>query len=276
MPPHKIFLTGFLSVVLLAGCAKTQLPPTTAAAPAQTRPEWEKYFRAFNVTGAFVLYDLNRNQSIRYNPARCAARFIPASTFKIMNALVGLETGVIPDADYVIKWDGTHYDIPEWNQDHTLRTATQQSVVWYYQELARRVGKEKVQHYVDAVNYGNRDLSGRIDSFWLDGGLRISPDEQVDFLKRLYQGDLPFSARTMNIVKDILVLEKTDAYTLSVKTGWAQRVSTQIGWWVGYVETRDNVYFFANNFESSAPDANFGAAREGITRDILRELGLIQ
>jgi beta-lactamase class D len=264
----------FLMVMVLAGCIQA-----TSAAPtpvSSTRPEWEKYFQAVNVKGAFVLYDLNRNQTIRYNPERCATRFIPASTFKIMNALIGLETGIIPDADYVIPWDGTRYDIPNWNQDHTLRTAMQNSVVWYYQELARRVGKEKMQHYIDEAGYGNRDISGAIDSFWLDGGLRISPDEQIDFLKRLYQGNLPFSKRTMDIVKEMLVLEKTQAYTLSVKTGWAQRVNLQVGWWVGYVEIQGDVYFFANNFESSAPDARFGPAREEITRAILRELGLIK
>jgi len=265
----------FFLAMLLAGCIKP-IPPAAPVPASSTRPEWEKYFQAFNVTGGFVLYDLKRNQTVRYNPERCATRFIPASTFKIMNALVGLETGVIPDADYVIKWDGTHYEIPEWNRDHTLRTAMQNSVVWYYQELARRVGKEKMQQYVDAVGYGNRDISGQIDSFWLDGGLRISPDEQVDFLKRLYQGKLPFAARTMDTVKEILVLEKTASYTLSVKTGWAQRVSLQIGWWVGYVETQGNVVIFANNFESGSPDAKFGPAREEITRSILRELGLIR
>ncbi len=277
MPTNRAhFFPGLLLLaMLLAGC----ITPTHAASPLpalSTRPEWGKYFSAFNVTGAFVLHDLNRNRITRYNPERCATRFIPASTFKIMNAMIGLETGILPDADYVIRWDGTHYAIPEWNRDHTLRTAMQNSVVWYYQELARRVGKDKLQQYVDAVGYGNRDISGRLDSFWLDGGLRISPDEQVEFLKRLYQGKLPFSARAMDTVQEMLVLERTASYTLSAKTGWAQRADVQIGWWVGYVETQGNVYFFANNFESSAPDGRFGAAREDITRSILREQGLLR
>ena len=194
-----------------------------------------------------------------------------------MNSLIGLETGVIPDENYVIKWDGTKYDIPSWNQDHTLKTAIQNSVVWYYQELARRVGKEKMQHYVDAANYGNQDLSGQIDTFWLEGGLRISADEQVGFLKRLYQGQLPFSVRSMNIVKGILVLEKTEAYQLSGKTGSAQRIMPHESWFVGYLETKGNVYFFATNFESSSSDglANGETARQ-INRNILQDLGLLQ
>ena len=250
---------------LLVGCAEPQTKPVSTPTPAkpmpatatvnpvsEVKPELEKYFQGF--MGAFVLYDLNANRYIRYNLERCAARFIPASTFKIMNSLIGLETGVIPDQDYVVKWDGTKYDIPSWNQDHTLKTAIQNSVVWYYQELARRVGNDKMQSYVSATNYGNKNISGNIDTFWLEGGLRISANEQVDFLKRLYQGDLPFSPRSMSIVKDILVLEKTESYKLSGKTGSGQRITPHVGWFVGYVETKGNVYFFASNYASPSPN----------------------
>jgi len=215
---HRLRLAaGFMLVAALwVGCTGTQsqpipAPPSAAATPAaEANPELEKYSQGF--TGAFVLYDLGGNRITRYNPARCATRFLPASTFKIMNSLIGLETGVIPDEDYVIKWDGTRYDISAWNQDHTLKTAIRNSAVWYYQELARRVGKERMQHYVDVAGYGNQDISGQIDTFWLEGGLRISAEEQVGFLKRLYESDLPFSRRSMDIVKDILVLEKTGSY----------------------------------------------------------------
>jgi beta-lactamase class D len=267
--------------VLLVGCAGTQSKlassptssqpaPTTTAVPAsEVRPELEKDFQGFK--GAFVLYDLKGNRYVRYNPERCAERFIPASTFKIMNSLIGLETGVIPDADYVIQWDGTPYDIPAWNQDHTLQTAIQNSVVWYYQELARRVGEKRMQQYVDAADYGNRDISGKIDTFWLEGGLRISAEEQVEFLKRLYKGELPFSQRSMNIVKEILVLEKTDTFQLSGKTGSAQRVTPPVSWFVGYLETKGNVCFFATNIEGS--DGTGDQARE-IAQNILQDLGL--
>ena len=168
------------------------------------------------------------------------------------------------------------YDIPIWNQDHTLKTAIQNSVVWYYQELARRVSTEKMQHYVDLANYGNKDISGKIDTFWLEGGLRISADEQVEFLKRLYQGQLPFSARSMNIVKEILVLDKTASYQLSGKTGSVQRITPHEGWFVGYLETQGNVYFFATNYETSSPDglASGDTARK-ISLDVLKGLGLL-
>jgi beta-lactamase class D len=235
---HRLYFIFCLILmnILLAGCAQTQAmvtstptqnppssPTATASPVSEAKPELEKYFQGAN--GAFVLYDLNNNRYIRYNPERCAQGFIPASTFKIINSLIGLETGVIPDENYVIKWNGTPYEVPAWNQDHTLKSAIKNSVVWYYQELARRGGKEKMQQYVDAVGYGNKDISGKIDTFWLEGGLRISADEQVEFLKRLYQDKLPFSPRSMKIVKEILVLEKTESYQLSGKTGSAQRIN---------------------------------------------------
>jgi beta-lactamase class D len=277
----RLIIGIMLCTTLLAGCAESRSVSTQPLSTATTishvseiKPELEKIFQGYK--GAFVLYDLNENRYIRYNPERCAEQFIPASTFKIMNSLIGLETGVIPDGNYVIKWDGTHNDIPSWNQDHTLKTAIQNSVIWYYQELARRVGREKMQYYVDAAQYGNQNISGQIDTFWLEGELRISADEQVEFLKRLYKGDLPFSQRSMNIVKEILVLEKTESYQLSGKTGSGQRITPHVGWFVGYLETKGNIYFFATNLENSSPDglANGDLARK-ISMDILRDLGLL-
>ena len=232
----------------------------------------ETYFQGF--TGAFVLYDLNNDHYLRYNPERCAERFLPASTFKILNSLIGLETGVIPNENYAIQWDGTQYDIPAWNQDHTLKTAIQNSVVWYYEELARRVGREQMQHYVDAVGYGNQDISGQADAFWLYGALRISADEQIELLKRLYQDELPFSERSLRIVKEILVLEETSAYQLSGKTGAGQMGERHIGWFVGYVIENGNVYFFAANIEGTTWDANGVKAKE-IALDVLRSIGLL-
>lgn len=238
-------------------------------------PSLGAHFDAFGVQGAFVLYDLNQNTYLYYNRARCDERFIPASTFKILNALIALEVGAVADEDEAIPWDGVDRGYDSWNQDHNLRTAMQHSAVWFYQELARRTGREKMQQYVDAVGYGNQDISGAIDTFWLEGGLSISPNEQIDFLKRLYFDDLPFSERSLEIVRDIIVLEETDAYRLSGKSGWAQRVEPQIGWLVGYVERDDNVYFFATNVESAAPDERFGNSKFEITDKIIGDLGLL-
>jgi beta-lactamase class D len=132
-----------------------------------------------------------------------------------------------------------------------------------------------MQKYLDQAGYGNGDMSGAIDSFWLDGGLRISPDEQIDFLRRLAAEQLPFSARSQALVKEMLIVEQTAAYTLRAKTGWVSRFSAQIGWYVGYLERDGHTYFFALNIESAQATPGFVNGREGITRDILKEQNLL-
>jgi len=277
-PSSRLFLSCVLIASSLLGCARTPVsaplisPATTPTVPPfEEKAELQKFFQGYS--GAFVLYDRNNNRYTRYAPQQGAERLLPASTFKILNSLIGLETGVIPDENYVIKWDGTPYPISSWNQDHTLKTAIQNSVVWYYQELARRVGREKMQYYLDLVNYGNKDISGELDNFWLDGSLKISADEQVELLKRLYREQLPFSQRTMRIVKEILVLEDTPTYRLSGKTGTGIG-EMNVGWFVGYLQEKDNVYFFATNIKDASPEASGPKAKE-ITRAILQELGLL-
>ena len=142
-------------------------------------------------------------------------------------------------------------------------------MVWFYQDLARRIGEERMQHYVDEVGYGNQDISGGIDRFWLDGGLRITSEQQIDVLRRLYHDELPFSQRAMDIVKDILIKEKTHAYVLRAKTGWAG----QTGWLVGYLEQNGNVYFFATTIAIMKSDDT--RAREAVTQAVLKHLGLL-
>jgi len=241
----------------------------------EEKPEWEKYFNEFGQKGSFVLYDFNDDKYYIYNSERCNERFIPASTFKIMNTLIGLETGVITDENFNFKWDGIKREIESHNKDHNLRSAFKYSVVWFYQEVARRIGEKRMQHYIDLTRYGNKDISGGIDLFWLQGGLRISQNEQIEFLKKIYKEDLPFSKRSVSILKDIMIAEQSDNYILRAKTGWALRVKKNIGWYVGYLEQKGNAYFFALNIESEKPADNFGNARIEITRKILKEFALL-
>ncbi|MFN2455191.1 MAG: class D beta-lactamase [Pyrinomonadaceae bacterium] len=240
------------------------------------------FFRDTN--GAFVLYDGQNNRYIRYNERRCRERFAPKSTFKIANSLIGLETGVIRDADFVIGWNQRKYPpqdnwnqepFSHWAQDQTLRSAIKYSVVWYYRELALRVGAARMRKFVAAFDYGNENVSGRIDDFWLNGTLKISADEQVEFLKKFYAGRLPVSKRSTEIVKDILVLEQTQDYRLSAKTGGGTvGVGKYIGWFVGYLETNGNVYFFATNIEG-ASYADIRDKRIEVTKRILKSFGYL-
>lgn len=253
--------------------AKSLLTQQQTKSNWQERPDFGKYFQLSGVKGTFLLYDLKKNQYFVYDAKRASTRFIPASTFKIFNSLVALETGVVRDENEVLKWDGVKREFPEWNQDQTMRTAIKYSAVWFYQEMARRVGQERMQRYINLVNYGNRDISGGVDVFWLQGGLRISPKEQIDFLVKLYQNNLPFSKRSIEIVKDILINEKTNDYVLRGKTGWESSFKPQVGWYVGYLERGGNAYFFAINLDINKPDDT--KARINITKSILEDMGLI-
>ncbi len=252
-----------------SAAAANDLPRSTL------RPDFAGYFEKQNADGCFVLYNLNADSTIRYNPTRCAQGFLPASTFKIFNSLVALETGVLADETMVLPWDGVKRTIKEWNQDQSMRTAFRYSAVWFYQEVARRIGEKRMAYYINREGYGNRDIGGGIDMFWLSGDLRITADEQIEFLKRLYTGQLGFSDRTMAIVKDIMTLEQTETYTLRGKTGWATDKDSNLGWLVGYLEQNGNVYVFATNLTAQGDTYPMVSARMDITKGILKELGLM-
>ncbi len=225
--------------------------------------------------GTFILYDYNNKTYLKHNPERSKKRFKPCSTFKIPNSLIGLETGVIPDENHVIKWDGEPKFVKAWEKDHDLRTAIEFSVVPYYMELARRVGREKMQSFLDSLNYGNKKI-GQEDYFWLDGSLQISAEEQIVFLVNFYENKLPFSQRSIDIVKDITIREKTESYIWRAKTGMG-RINDEkvIGWYVGYVEVNDNVFFFAMNVDADSFD-EVSPIRKQITKDIFKHLQIIE
>ncbi len=235
--------------------------------------DFGKYFDSLNA--AFILYD-NKNESLyQYNIERCNKEFMPASTFKIPNSIIGLETGVIKDADHLWKWDSTKRSIDEWNRDHTLRSAIKYSVVPYYQELARQVGEKQMQHYVDILDYGNKNIGGGIDLFWLSGDLRITPMQQLDFLRKFYDESLPVSKRSIEIVKDILVVDSTDNYIMRAKTGTARLgEDSYVCWYVGYVEKAENLFFFVLNFNADESNVKLKFRRELLNR-ILTDMNIL-
>lgn len=271
-----------VSIIAVAGCSSSPsaIPSTRLAiiypvASEEIRPDLAQVFEARQAVGAFILYDRNAHHVIRYNPDRCAERFIPASTFKIFNSLVSLETGVIADENTVLKWDGVQHPIGEWNRDQDMRTAFRNSTVWFYQQLARRTGQSPMREWLVRENYGNADTGGGIDTFWLSGKLRISADEQVRFLDRLSRREMSFSRRSMDIVSDIMVARKTDQYVLRQKTGWAKRPGqSDLGWLVGYVEVRGNIYCFAMNLEPRGQRFEM-AWRQEMVEEILHQLRVL-
>ena len=234
-------------------------------------PNLGQAFQELNVDGSIVIYDKNNDRFYEHNGDRNTTAFFPLSTFKILNALISLETGVIRDDVTVLTWDGVQREFPTWNRDTNLRQAFKDSTVWFYQVLARKNGHERMQKFVQQVQYGNQQIGtpDQIDHFWLDGPLQITPKQEIEFLQRLERSDLPFSQQAVDLVKDIMIIERTPEYTLRGKTGWR----SPVGWIVGYLEQSNNVYFFATNIKmSTAKDA---PKRLEITRRSFKALGLL-
>jgi len=240
-------------------------------------PEFKSYFDEFKVKGCFLLYDFQNNKTLIYNNERAEEGFLPASTFKMVNTLIGLETGIIKGEDFVIPWDSIARQIPEWNHDHNLKSAFQNSVVPWYQELARKIGTEKMQFWVAKTNFGKMDISTKnIDLFWLAGNSRITPFEQLDFQKRLIKNELPFAQNNVNLLKKIMILEETPENTFRGKTGWAVMENKNVGWLVGYLEKGSKKYVYVINVESKDEDTGlFKKSRIEITLKILNKLDLI-
>ena len=237
----------------------------------------EKYFKAKNVEGCFTMLNNADGQVTVYNMSMDTVRLTPASTFKIINSLVGLQTGAIIDENMIIKWDGVKRSNNDWNKNMDMKEAFKVSCVPYYQEVARRIGKDTMKRWIDSLSYGNKNIGGPIDSFWLNNHLKISPDEQLGLLKRLYFDQLPFRKSVQQIVRDVMLQEDKTNYKLSYKTGWGfDEENNSIGWVTGWVEENRHVYFFVTLIKSKDKNMDMKRVRMDITRDILKELGFFE
>jgi beta-lactamase class D len=247
---------------------------SASAAEIVDTPQWQRDFAARGIKDAtFVLFEPAADRYRVLDEARARKRFLPASTFKIPNALIGLEVGSIADENEVFRWDGKPKLHPEWERDQTLDSGMKYSVVWMFQEVARRTGKARMKEWVQKLEYGNQDISGGIDLFWLQGGLRVSAMEQVAFLHRLAEGRLPATQRAQRLVRQALVIEKTRDYTIYAKTGTATGRDA-INWWVGWIERKGRPEaYFAMNF-APGPKTMY-ADRLAIGRAILVESGAL-
>jgi beta-lactamase class D len=242
----------------------------------EIREALAKHFADAGTDGTFVGYKVDEYLVIASDAQRSGEAKLPASTFKIPNSLIALETGVVEDPDKdVFKWDGVKRSIEAWNKDHTMRTAIAASVVPVYQEIARRVGEGRMQKYVDLFEYGNRNIGGGIDQFWLTGDLRIDPVQQVDFVDRLRRGVLPISKRSQDLVRDILPVTKAGEAVIHVKSGLlgAEVGKPSLGWMVGWAENGSAQTVFALNLDVREP--HHIADRMNLTQACLRDIGAI-
>ena len=272
MKKHKSYiflnLLFLLTITFLSSCSVNN---------AKIDNSLKNYFDSSKVDGCFSLFNNASGQIVVYNMKLDTMRTLPASTFKIVNSLIGIETGRIVDENMIIKWNGVNNKIAEWNKDLTMKEAFKVSAVPYYQEVARRIGRDTMQQWLDTLKYGNMKITGPIDSFWLNNTLRISPDEELGLVKKLYFDKLPFQKRSQQIVRDVMLQEDNTLYKLSYKTGWGtDEKGLQTGWVVGWIEENRHVYFFVTLVKSPDQNIDMPAVRLKITKGILSKLGFFK
>lgn len=259
---------ALVTVLLSAACASAE--PESQRLP-QSSASLTEAFAEHDAVGTMVIRRLSDGHEWVHAPARADTAFLPASTFKIVNAAIALETGVASSANDRYEWDGVERGNAAWNRDHTLETAMSVSAVPVYQQIARSIGAERMSQWLDRVDFGNADISGGIDQFWLTGGLRTSAREQVDFLSRFVSGQTAFSPRTFEIVSDLTLVEEGPGWALHAKTGWAD--VTAIGWWSGWTRVGEETYVFALNMVMA--DVESASKRIEIAREALSAVGAL-
>ncbi|UGB28852.1 BlaR1 family beta-lactam sensor/signal transducer [Metabacillus sp. B2-18] len=226
-----------------------------------------------NLTGSAVLYNTKMDRYMIYNEDESTTRYAPNSTYKIFSALFALENEIITKESSRMTWDGTLHKYDKWNQDQDLFTAMKNSTTWYFQHLDQQLGKKKLQTYYEQIGYGSKDISSDIANYWMDGHLKISPVEQIDMLKRFYNNEFSFDQSNIQTVKDSLLLEDSNELRLSGKTGTADVNGENVnGWFIGYVETADNTFFFAVHIEGEKDAGGRDAAK--IALSILEKEGI--
>lgn len=269
--------TTRLLCALLLAILPAASPPATAASGASA------------AQSCFLLWKVGTGE-IRRDPAPlCDTRLSPASTFKVPHALAALDSGVIATPEESMDWDGTGQWAESARRPHTLASAIRDSVVWYFQRIAVRLGMEREREYLEKYEYGNRDASSGLTTFWLGQSLEITPVEQLAFWRKLYSGSLPAKARSMDLVRQMLIQPRdtvVDARgwhrfaapwppdaVVSTKTGATTDRSGQvIRWLAGHVARKDGEYLFVSAVRG--PDVEGDAAID-LAAAQLRQAGVL-
>jgi beta-lactamase class D len=265
----------FLLVIILFSCSQNNVKQDKSL---------KKYFEEHKADGCFALMNNATGKFTVYNLGRYRdSSYLPASTFKIVNSLIGLQTGKIVNDSMVIPWDGVKRFRDEWNKDLTMYEAFRVSAVNYYQEVARRIGKDTMQFWLDSLKYGVKEASEKlkirsaVDSFWLDNSLKVTPDQQLGLMKRLYFDQLPFFKTYQETVKRAMLFEDNANYRMGYKTGWGFTENGHaLGWVLGWIEENKHPYFFVLNVESPDRDFDMFKIRMKILTDILKQLGFFE
>ncbi len=275
---HFLILT-----VIFSSCSERKKQPTYSKEVAHKNHIINTAFQSIidtaKVTGSILIYDVQKDIYHSNDFEWADIGRLPASTFKIANSIMALESGAVENDSVIFKWDGQERALKIWEQDLILKDAFQFSCVPCYQEVARKIGSERMNKYLAKLDYGNMQVdSVNIDIFWLEGDSRISQFEQIDFLKRFHESELPIAERTKTITKRLMLIKRHANYTLSGKTGWAIRDGNNNGWFVGYLEKENEVYYFATNIEPTTQfDMQyFPIIRKKVTLEALKRLKVIE
>jgi beta-lactamase class D len=244
----------------------------------KTDKNLKRFFDENNLYGTFALMNNGTGEFTVHNLRRYRdSSYLPASTFKIVSSLIGLQTGKISSDSMLLKWDGVKRRVEDWNRDLSMYEAFRVSGVWYYQEIARRIGKDTMQLWLDSLGYGTKKITGPVDSFWLNNAVKITPDEELGLVKKLYFHQLPFFKSYQEIVKKAMLFENNANYRLGYKTGWGWTPENHsLGWIVGWIEENNHPYFFVLNVESKDPNYDMGKVRLKMLKDILKQLGFFE
>ncbi len=236
-------------------------------------PEWSKAFKASKVTGTIVIKRMNEPTRHVFNPKRAEEGKLPASTFKIANSLIAFDTGVVNSPEMIFRWDGKSRAMASWNKDLTFTEAFAASAVPVFQTIARDIGRKRMEAAIDKIDYGNENISGGIDTFWLSGALRISAHQQIDFIERLYAKTLPLSSESQTFIRKVMPSVETDCFRIQAKTGWGIRVEPHVGWWVGWAEAQNDTLLFALNID--VVDRTDLSARKSVVIDVLKQQNIL-
>lgn len=245
--------------------------------------DFKQKFHTCNVEGSVVIFDNDKRKWFVSDTLSMNRENLPASTFKIINLLIALETKTIKDENEILKWVGKTDTVkygyrPSIYHDMTVKEAFQVSAGWVFVELAKKIGKDNYKKYLSLCKYGNLNLSQKDDDFWNFGAFEISPVNQVEFLRKFYEEKLPFSKRNIKIVKKVMITEQTENYTIRSKTGWTRDNGINTGWWVGYIENKNGVYFFATRLlqDRKLKSSDFGNCRKEITKSAFKILKIVE
>ena len=229
------------------------------------------YFNGYE--GSFVLYDMNNDTWNIYDMDHATLRTAPNSTYKIYDALFGLEEGIIKPGDSVMAWNGADYPFEAWNADQDLYSAMQASVNWYFEEIDKQLGSSTIQNFIRKIGYGNENVSSDLSSYWMQSTLKISPVEQVQLLTALHNNNFDFAPKHINAVKNAICLFSSEGKNFYGKTGTGRVDGRDVnGWFVGYIETAGNTYFFATNIQ--ATENATGSKASEISLSILSDIGI--